>query len=77
MDLNGIFFKLIFCNSLVLPWGSDIKREVIAAAAVLNTFDDVWGVIFVCVVELLLFDFGCERSKRWFEFKWFNTSATL
>ncbi len=66
-----------------LPWGSEIKRDVIAAAAVLNTLDVVWwgwlvvvGGLFDVVVELLL-DFGCERSKRWLEFKWFNTSATL
>lgn len=64
-----------------------MKREVIAAA-VLNTFVGVWDVTFavgelfvdkfVCpdIVELL-FDLGCERSRRWFEFKWFNTSATL
>lgn len=62
------------------------REEIAAAAALLKTFDDDWDIIplaeFVDAVipeglDEFGLDFGWERSKRWLEFRWFNTSATL
>ena len=72
----------------VLPWGSVINRDEIAAAAaaLLKTFEDAWEIIPLVVFvgppspevfDEFGLDFGLERSNRWLEFRWFNTSATL